>query len=282
MGDAQRVRVGSWNLRFGRADDSLVAAQDLDLLCLQECTPQAFERFRSHFDWGFSAMDPAWLRGITTTRSHGVAVLGRSSLQPSVLPPMASLLAPEKLLAVEVEPSDGEPVTVASYHAYAGRKGDDELDKPRLTSQVASWLGTVTGAAVLAMDANSPWVDHPDPESVECCFDVPGAREYERHLLHPTEKVHRLEDVLRTWLAARPEELAAIRAERPSGPLAVSHRTGRSAARPGNPRRYGHIYASPELGVADVRYLYDEAISAGSDHAMVTAAFIPVEDRRPR
>lgn len=263
------IRVGSWNVLFGQADDRLVAEQDFDLLCLQECTPPGFERFKRHFDWGFSAMDPEWLGGVTTKRTHGVAVLGRARFDATVRPPPPRLLAPEKLLAVDLRGPGGMAFTVASYHAYAGRKGPDELDKPRLTSQVAMWAEAEDGPTILAMDANSPWVDHPDPDQVECCFDTPDARHFERRLLHVSEARHGLNDALRTWLADHPDALARIRADRPTGPLAVSHRTGRTNERLGNPRRYDHIYASADFEVRDVQYLYDEAIEAGSDHALV-------------
>jgi endonuclease/exonuclease/phosphatase family metal-dependent hydrolase len=268
------LRVGSWNIRFGRAADAVIADMGLDLLCMQECTPDALARFRTHLDWGYSAMDPQWLDGIQVGRTHGVAVLGRSHIAPTVRPPASDLLAPEKLLAVDLQ-TDGldHPLTIASYHAYAGRKGTDQLDKPLLSGQVAEWLAGETGSMVLAMDANSPWVDHPDPGQVECCFAQPDSWHMERALLHPVDKCHGLQDTLRTWLDKHPAEMARIKAERPAGPLTVSHRTGRTALGPGNPRRYDHIYASPEFEVQDVRYLYDEALAAGSDHALVCATW---------
>lgn len=269
------IRVGSWNVRFGRADDQLVAEHDLDVLCLQECTPTAFDRFHEHFDWGFSAMDPAWLGAVTTGRKHGVAVLGRARFAPAVLPPPIDLLAPEKLLAVDLDDREGVSFTLASYHAYAGRVGEDEYDKPRLTSQVAVWAEGEGGPMVLAMDANSPWVDHPEPEQVECCFDLPGVRHLERRLLHPRDARYGLRDALRTRLEQHPEEMAQVRAERPTGPLAISHRTGRTSKRAGNPRRYDHVYVSADFDVLDVRYLYEEALVAGSDHALVLCEVLP-------
>jgi hypothetical protein len=80
---------------------------------------------------------------------------------------------------------------------------------------------------------------------------------------------HGLSDVLRSWLAVRPRELEAIRVARPDGPLAISHFTGRSGGSLGTPHRYDSIWATPEFEVADVSYLYDEAVAAGSDHAAV-------------
>lgn len=55
----------------------------------------------------------------------------------------------------------------------------------------------------------------------------------------------------------------------PNGPLAVTHFTGAGAVR--LPRRYDHIWATPDFTVRDVRHLLVKAISAGSDHALVWA-----------
>lgn len=77
---------------------------------------------------------------------------------------------------------------------------------------------------------------------------------------------------MRTWLEGRPEEMARIREERPEGPLAISHRSGKTRQHPGNPRRYDHIYATrTDFRVDHVEYLYDQACAAGSDHAVVIA-----------
>jgi endonuclease/exonuclease/phosphatase family metal-dependent hydrolase len=264
------VRLGSWNIRFGRADDALVAEGRLDLLCLQEATSQAVGRFAAHFDWAEFGGDPAWLGKVKPCASHAPAVLGTTRFRATVRPPEDSLLAPDKLVAVDlIDTLSGQPLTVASYHAYAGEQGEDGLDKPRLTSQVAEWAEAETGPLILAMDANSPDIDHPDPAQVVCHFDQAATRHLERRLLHPVDAQHGLNDVLRTWLDAHPGELAQVQSQRAEGPLAVSHRTGRTALHPGDPRRYDHIYASPELAVLDVAYLYDDGIAAGSDHALV-------------
>ena len=56
---------------------------------------------------------------------------------------------------------------------------------------------------------------------------------------------------------------------RPDGPLAVSYIRGNK--RKYTPSRYDFIYATKDIGVINVKYLYDEAIEAGSDHALVLA-----------
>jgi endonuclease/exonuclease/phosphatase family metal-dependent hydrolase len=80
---------------------------------------------------------------------------------------------------------------------------------------------------------------------------------------------HPLRDALRLYLKAHPDDLARIARERPNGPLAMSYdrgRRGRSV-----PCRYDFVMVSPDMGVETVRYRYEEALRAGSDHALVTA-----------
>src|SRR5699024_3889015 len=82
---------------------------------------------------------------------------------------------------------------------------------------------------------------------------------------------HRLFDAYRRWLATRPRETERIRRERPNGPLAITHYTGKRRNSPGIPRRYDALWLSEQLTVERIDHCYDEAIEAGSDHALVIA-----------
>jgi len=82
---------------------------------------------------------------------------------------------------------------------------------------------------------------------------------------------HRLDDTYRRWVNEHPEELEQIRATRPDGPLAISHRTDKRRDSPGFPRRFDALWISPEIEVASIDYHYEAAIAAGSDHALVVA-----------
>ena len=82
-------------------------------------------------------------------------------------------------------------------------------------------------------------------------------------------KVHNLDDALRRWLALYPDEMDRLRASKPSGPLAITHRTGRRKDSPGNPRRFDSLWVSRHWVVQHIEHLYEEGIAAGSDHAPV-------------
>jgi endonuclease/exonuclease/phosphatase family metal-dependent hydrolase len=61
--------------------------------------------------------------------------------------------------------------------------------------------------------------------------------------------------------------MSAICAERPRGPLATSHFRGRGREK--TACRYDFIYLTQDFSVESVDYLMEEAVKAGSDHALV-------------
>jgi hypothetical protein len=88
-------------------------------------------------------------------------------------------------------------------------------------------------------------------------------------LLFGPGKVHDLDDALRCWFALHPEEMDRLRASKPSGPLAITHRTGRRKNSPGTGRRFDSVWVSRHWVVRHIEHLYEEGIAAGSDHAPV-------------
>jgi hypothetical protein len=84
-------------------------------------------------------------------------------------------------------------------------------------------------------------------------------------------KVHDLDDALRRWLALHPGEMDKLRTSRPSGPLAVTHRTARRKDSLGTDRRFDSVWVSRHWVVRHIEHLYEEGIAAGSDHAPVVA-----------
>jgi endonuclease/exonuclease/phosphatase family metal-dependent hydrolase len=71
------------------------------------------------------------------------------------------------------------------------------------------------------------------------------------------------------WYADHPAELKRRARYYPNGPLADSYHRGRRGKY--LRCRYDSVRVSPGINVTDVRYLYEEAVRAGSDHALVVA-----------
>ena len=271
MSEKKSLRVGSWNTRFGSADPSFVVPHELDLLLLQEMTPNAFEAFRECFADGVHSIGPV-LYPNGPPAGHGVAVLWSSRLAGRGARVLPYLVAPHRFLVCDLAFTERRGYFQAcAYHALNGEQGEDGFDKPRMTYQVARWLEEQPGPVILGMDANSPDVDHPDFARTRCHFDWLGPRHLERALLGPEAK-HRCRDVYRSLVDAKPQLLAEIVSARSDGPLAVSHRAGRNEHRAGDPQRFDHIFATwPDFGVKDAGYDYEGACDAGSDHALVVA-----------
>jgi len=127
---------------------------------------------------------------------------------------------------------------------------------------------------ILGGDFNTPKLDPPDQRDIRTHWHsgdnklkgLPG----DDRLVGP-EPIHGLRDVLRLYLADRPDELDMIRADRPDGPLTTSYCT--DSAGKWN-YRYDAIWVSSHFTVGSVEYVYDEAIEAGTDHGLVLAGLV--------
>lgn len=282
-----RLRVVSWNLdsrATGRLDAKVELLRETrpDLALLQEVSRPVYRALLPHpvvherrheqprlFSWGALSTDLTRPRG--SEQRVGCAVLGARQivllsaalLSGSVFdveePQRSGLL--RRTMAAQVAVPGGTTLTACSFQARPVRSDPGAHVRPAFHAGIVRWLAATAGPVVLGIDAQAPEVDHPDPR--RSVFRSP-AGSGEHRLLGP-EPGHGLVDVLRRHLGRRPEELARITAQRPGGPLAVSR------CLPAGPARHDHIWATPALDVLDVRYLHDEALATGSDHALVLA-----------
>jgi endonuclease/exonuclease/phosphatase family metal-dependent hydrolase len=277
--DRMKLRVVSWNVAYRTGD---VAAEqgrllarlspEPDLVLLQEVNPNSLPLLlgEAGLGWCRSAVD---LRtpspDDTPVRRRGVSVAGRGPL-PLASRLLLELPLPERALVCEIPIGSQESLTVASYHAPPGVNWHEK--KPQQAVRFADWLRTVTAPALLGIDANTPKVDAIDLADTRTHWHT-GDRKLHGEpgddLLVGPGRVHALEDALRRWLSDHPDELERIRRERPSGPLALSHRTGRRKTHPGTDRRFDSIWISRHFQVESIDYLYDQSVTAGSDHAAV-------------
>ncbi len=280
------VRVASWNLnqRTGEAvqrlGSLLAAGGGADLVLLQEVSQGGLPLFceAAGLEWWVHVrgefFDLLQVRGRaggptpeggTYPNARCVAIAGRGALLRGAVP-FAEVPLPEKVMAGWVDIGRVR-TTVVSYHAPAGVSHFGK--KPAQAVRLAEWLAALDGPVILAGDFNTPAVDPPDFDRVHTHWHtgephvegLPG----DDLLVGPTP-VHGLRDALRTYLASNPEELAAVRSERPDGPLAVSYRTG---SRDDQRYRYDAVWLSEHFSVNAVEYVYDEAIGAGTDHGLV-------------
>ncbi len=271
------VRVVSWNLRSlgtagARRQGELLRELRPDLILLQEVNLSSAEILQqaAGADWLICAADLRVRNADDRpVRNRGVAIAGRG------LPPRRAWLPadvplPERILLAEIT-VDGLGLIAVSYHAPPGVNWG--IAKARQAVAFARWLSAQQGPILLGADANTPLIDAVDFAATRTHWHT-GNRclkgELGDDLLFGPGKIHPLDDGLRRWLADHPAEAAAL-AERPSGPLAVTHRTGQRRDSPGTGRRFDSIWVTAHWTVEHIDHLYDEGVAAGSDHAVIVA-----------
>jgi endonuclease/exonuclease/phosphatase family metal-dependent hydrolase len=288
-----RLRVVSWNLDSrptGQLDAKVALLREVapDLALLQEVRRPVYKTLLPHalahermfertrlFSWGRLSTDLSDPPG--SDRRLGCAVLGVAStaLLSARLLPAAAFPVPgadtigfvHRTVVARVAVPGGRTLTACSFHARPAVSRETDSLRPAFHTGIAGWLAAQAGTVLFGMDAGAPEVDHPDAERSVFAWPAPtegGAGE--DRLLGATPD-HQLRDTLRQFLDDSPPERAKVIAERPDGPLAMSH----CAAN--RPVRYDHVWATADLSVARVEYLYEEAVAAGSDHALVVVDF---------
>lgn len=269
------MRVVSWNVAFrnnaAARQGKLLQKLAPDLMLLQEINRSSVEILAEEAgaEWLAPAVDLRVAEpGEPVARSRGVAVAGRGALGRAWLP--IDVAMPERVLAVEAC-IDGNPVTALSYHAPPGVTWG--LVKPRQAVALAAWLAGLQGPVVLGADANTPLIDAADFAHTRTHWHTgdPKLRgEPGDDQMWGPGKVHHLQDALRSWIAENPGSSEALSAP-PLGPLAVTHRTGKRKSSPGTPRRFDCLWITRDWSVKHIGHLYEDAIAAGSDHAIVIA-----------
>ena len=237
----------------------LLAEQHADILLLQDVGPSAVSAVADSHVWNSSVDSWSVLPHDSAAPRRGGCLIAAAdgwSFQSTLTVPNA--LDPRRALAVAVN-HNGVALTILSCYAPTNT-GQGRKERLGYFSALADLLSAIPTPVVLGMDANGPRVDHPDIKQIkwwtkeEALVLGSGAR---------------TEDVLRLWYADHPAELKRRTQYYPHGPLADSYHRGRKGKY--LRCRYDTIRVSLGIRVTDVSYLYEEAVCAGSDHALVVA-----------
>lgn len=243
-----------------------------DFLLLQEVTPYSYRLLKEHFrasHWSRYSLEFGRRQAQKPRQSgYGSAVLGSRDfavkearrLSHRLLRSVPDPRARDLTLLVRVS-SGRHHMTLLSLHIPNAQSWGYE-SKREMIRAIASRFRHSRTTTIVGIDANSPWMDHPDQEQNQYTKEGTPKDRCER-LLHGSG-AHRLRDVYRIYLEDHPVERDGIRRKRRAGPLAISHRRG------GVPCRYDFILASPDVEPIDVRY-HENAMPTYSDHALVVA-----------
>jgi endonuclease/exonuclease/phosphatase family metal-dependent hydrolase len=282
------MRVVSWNVAFrgrktAKRQGDLLRKFAPNLILLQEVNPDSSEVLcdAAGADWIARAID---LRTSdpedSPVRRRGVAIAGRGlPLRRKWLLPSRwwqrdkiQHAQPERILLIETQ-TGGTPFIAVSYHAPPGVSY--KIVKPRQAVAFASWLSEQEEPLLFGADANTPKIDAPDLANTRTHWHTGDRRlhgEPGDDVLFGARKRHVLEDALRRWLARHPDEMERLRASKRSGPLAITHVTGKRKNFPGTPRRYDSVWISRHWVVRHIEHykkVIEEVGSRISDHAPV-------------
>jgi hypothetical protein len=267
-----KITVLNWNVK-GNADlrpgqVALIEKLQPDVLLLQELRPKSF---RGLLDKGWSGMLalqflPDGHRGAAkgSVVRFCCAVLTRGAWRMSAAATNLRAPSPERWLTARLEGRDDHgrfhALDVGSFACPPGVTWFEK--KAEQGRQIAEWMVCRSVPVIAGIDRNGPEHEDADGEVELWRHDAPQ--------LLGTHPAHRLADVLLTAHEQDPDLREQARTERPDGPLEVSYTRGNPGQNQ-TPGRYDVIYASPALHVESVRYLYEEALEAGSDHGLVLA-----------
>jgi hypothetical protein len=255
-----RLTVVDWNLDGatplgGKLE--LLATVDWHVLLLQEVTEETWPAVR---ELGAAVWSAGRLPGLARPPWRHSAIVVRDGWRLTDTGPVPEVPSPERT-ATALVGRGGLRCTVASFGLPPGSSWGT-AGKGRQADRLACWLREQVGPAVVGVDAYAPKRDR--PRLAECEWWNEGEA-----LLLGADRIHDLRDAYRDVLRRDPGRRADVLGRRPAGPLAVSYVSG--DGRGATACRYDHVLVSPDFEVDDVRHLYDEAVAAGSDHALVLA-----------
>lgn len=171
---------------------------------------------------------------------------------------------PERALTAHLKYGQFEFKTVC-FHSLTGI--DYKKAKSAQFAALADYLNSARGEPmVLCCDLNEPKMDYLDSDKIEF-FDQKGDNGKSAGYILKPGSAHDLRDIYRIHLMQTKPELFDDIME--SDVLIPDNFAASHIFSSGLKKRYDYIMASEHFGIKDVRYLYDEAIQHGSDHAMV-------------
>lgn len=228
------LRIATWNLNnrgpaAATALGELLKQFDVDLLLAQEVNLASCKTLleSAGLSWIRTAFDAgADIDLVGSGRRRATAIAGRGAA-PDHVGMLPRLTLPERMVYANVASSIG-PLAVASYHAPPGVSWGEV--KVKHAHGLMEWVNATPGPIVVGADANTPEIDHPDPAQVRTHWHTGRRRLAGRpgdDVMFGGHPAHRLRDAYRQWLEQHPSDLEQIRATRPEGPLAITHRTGK-------------------------------------------------------
>lgn len=254
------MRLISWNI-YSFSKDSLSKVKAINRLIynvnsiavLQEVTPDIFEELSTSFGSKFHVIYSLDYRKPSTfdgkERFLGIAMIISKNYEIIRANVLRRTLFPDRTLMVVLKDRQ-KTIKVIGLHSITG----SDYKKAK-SVQFATFAESINKHKpdFVMIDANEPEVDHPDVNKIQ----------YWNNNGKGTLKFF---STLTSIGIIDSVRLLPILNQHQSIPLATSYIDKKSNIK----RRYDHIYVKSESHkIKKVRYLYDEGVEAGSDHAIV-------------
>ncbi len=258
------MKIIDWNISWENAPEpkaefiKSMTGDDTFIAILQEVTPEQYEVLRGFFSnirYSLDYRKPG--RFDTRQRMLGIAILCSDDIRIKAVDVLSRCLLPERTLMVDIE-HNGSMLRIMGLHSTTGISHG--MAK---SMQFLSWAEVVDEYRpdIVAFDANEPKKDHYQIDEMEFFSQGPKEHGYGAKTFFATLNKIGLADAL----AVNYDPSEYIEGE----PLAVSHIIKNRKSNTVTKRRYDFVFARKELQVDSCRYMYEEAVNAGSDHAMI-------------
>lgn len=252
------MKIIDWNISYSGAPGPKVnllketVGDENFIIILQEVTPAQYEVIKESFGIICYSLDyrkPG--KYDTKQRELGVAIACSDDIVIKSADVLSRCLLPDRTLMADLE-YNGKPLRVIGLHSITGIS-----HKRAKSMQFLSFAESIDEFKpdIVAFDANEPAVDHYEIEQMEFFANHDkgmGARTFFTAMQNAG---------LRDAYLANYDTRKYV----PGEPLAISHRFEIN----GVSKRYDFIFMGKDIAVLQSDYLYDEAIKAGSDHALI-------------
>ena len=252
------MRIIDWNISYNNTAEQKiellekVIGDDSFIAILQEVTPAQYEVIKKKFEnicYSLDYRKPG--KFDTKQRELGIAILCSEDIVIKKADVLTRCLLPDRTLLADLE-YNGKALRVMGLHSITGIS-----HKRAKSMQFLSFAESIDEFKpdIVGFDANEPAVDHYEIEQMEFFANHDkgmGARTFFTALKDAN---------LRDAYLANYDKRNYVKGE----PLATSHRFEIN----GVSKRYDFIFASHDIDISESKYLYDEAIRAGGDHAII-------------
>lgn len=257
------MRYINWNIKCFCEVEKIIALLDSKLqtrdciIALQEVMPDRAERLREHYESDFNIVYSIDYRipdeeFDTNNRRLGVMLIASRDFEVVESGVFERCLFPERTLYATLSLGE-QKLKVVSMHSLTGVSF-----KMAKAVQFRSFAECIRDYKpdIVSFDANEPKADHYDISKMEF-FDQgdkgQGARLF-------------FEELIKQGMSDAFATLYDKSSYIPGEPLITSHIINKKIN-----RRYDFVFVNNQYKTLSVDYLYDEAVKASSDHAMIVA-----------